>query len=220
VLPARGAENGIARGQAQLDRNSSVTHVAYVSSPIGDEGYVVVLRDVTAQHRLSSQLSYEASHDPLTSMFNRRRFEKVLEDAIDSTRRNDGPHALAFLDLDRFKLINDNCGHAVGDRVLLDLANVLQAQLRGRDVLARIGGDEFAVLLHDCSLENARHVLEKLRRSVESYRVSYAGSEYSVGVSIGVVAIDGSESDGSVIFARADAACYVAKARGRNAIAG
>jgi diguanylate cyclase (GGDEF)-like protein/PAS domain S-box-containing protein len=220
VLPPLGGENGVARGQAQLGRDSSVKHVAYVSSPIGAEGYVVVLRDVTAQHRLSSQLSYEASHDPLTSMFNRRRFDKVLEDAIESTHRGDGPHALAFLDLDRFKQINDNCGHAVGDRVLLDLANVLQAQLRGRDVLARIGGDEFAVLLHDCTLDNARRVLEKLRRAVDAYRVFYAGREYQVGVSIGIAAIDGSESDGGVIFAQADAACYAAKSGGRNAIAG
>jgi diguanylate cyclase (GGDEF)-like protein len=181
---------------------------------------VVVLRDVTAQHRLASQLSYEASHDALTSVYNRRKFEKVLEDAINAAHRHEGTHALAFLDLDRFKFINDSCGHAIGDRVLFDLANLLQTQLRVRDVLARIGGDEFAVLLHDCTLDNARRVLEKVRAAVDGYRIAFNGREYGVGVSIGVTVIDGSETDSGAILARADAACYAAKSRGRNAVAG
>jgi diguanylate cyclase (GGDEF)-like protein len=220
MLAAVDGAAGVNRGQAQFDGHSSVKHVAYVSSPIGEQGYVLVLRDVTAQQRLSTQLSYEASHDSLTNTFNRRKFDQLLEDAIDSARRDDGPHALAFLDLDRFKSINDRCGHTVGDRVLLDLANLLQGQLRGRDVLARIGGDEFAVLLHDCTPANARRVLEKLRRAVDNYRVSFGGHEYSVGVSIGITPIDGSERDAGALFARADAACYAAKSSGRNAVAG
>lgn len=220
VLSGPAKPVGPSRGQAQFGRGTAVKHIAYVTSPIGHEGFVVVLRDVTAQHRLATQLTYEASHDPLTNIYNRRKFDELLEDAIDSARGGAGPYALAFLDLDRFKEINDRCGHAVGDRLLLDLAHVLQHQLRGRDVLARIGGDEFAVLLHDCSLENARRVLEKLRRAVESHRVRHLGREYSVGVSIGVTAIDNVDLEPAAIFDRADRACYEAKSRGRNAIAG
>ncbi len=201
----------VSRGQALFTRGSAVKHIAYVTSSIAGEGYVMVLRDVTAQHRLATQLSYEASHDPLTGMYNRRKFDELLEDAIDGVVRGEGPHALAFLDLDRFKRINDTCGHAVGDRVLLDLAHLLQQQLRGRDVLARIGGDEFAILLHGCSLDNAHRVLDVLRQAVESYRLRYHNVEYEVGVSIGVTAIDAPPADAATLCSRADAACYAAK---------
>ncbi len=220
LLAGHAASGGIVRGQAACDDRPTLRHVAYVSSQIGDEGYVVVLRDVTVQHRISAQLSYEASHDPLTAVFNRRKFDAVLDETIEAARRDGVAHALAFLDLDRFKLINDRCGHAVGDRVLAGLAQLLAQQLRERDTLARIGGDEFALLLYDCSLENARRVAEKIRQSVEAYRIVDRDIAYGVGVSIGIAAIDGSEIDARAILARADAACYAAKARGRNAIAG
>ena len=220
VLCGESDHAGVCRGQALFERGRLPKHIAFVTAPIAAEGYVVVLRDVSAQHRLATQLTYEASHDPLTSMYNRRKFDELLVDAIEAAQRGEGPHALAFLDLDRFKIINDMCGHAVGDRVLLDLAHLSQQQLRGRDVLARIGGDEFAVLLHECSLENARRVLEKLRQAVESYRYNHHDCDYGVGVSIGIATIDGSETDAAAIFRRADAACYAAKSGGRNAIAG
>lgn len=220
LQPNGDSRTAAAHGQALFERGSLIKHIAYVTSPIAAEGYVIVLRDVTVQHRLATQLSYEASHDPLTSMYNRRKFDEILGDAIEAAQCGDGPHALAFLDLDRFKFINDTCGHAAGDQVLLDLAHRLQQQLRGRDVLARIGGDEFAVLLHECTLDNAARVIEKLQRAVDSYGLMYHGSEYGVGVSIGLAPIDGSEGDPAVIVARADAACYAAKHRGRDAIAG
>ena len=219
VLHTDGDSAGVARGQALFERGSMTKHIAFVTSPIADEGFVVVLRDVTAQHRLATQLSYEASHDPLTSMYNRRKFDELLEDAIEAAQRGEGSHALAFLDLDRFKYINDTCGHAAGDRVLLDLAHLLQQQLRGRDVLARIGGDEFAVLLHECTLEQARQVVEKLRLAVQAYRLIFGGVSYGVGVSIGIATIDGTDNDAAAIFRRADEACYAAKHLGRDALA-
>jgi diguanylate cyclase (GGDEF)-like protein len=144
----------------------------------------------------------------------------LLDDAIASTKRNGGPHVLAYLDLDRFKVINDSCGHGVGDRVLLDIAHLLQSQLRLGDALARIGGDEFAVLLYDCAPDDARRILEKLRLAVEAYRMTDGVREFGLGVSIGMTPIDGSEAQARAIVARADAACYAAKSKGRNAIAG
>ncbi len=218
LLGAADAGDGF-RGQAQYEREDGHKVLAYVSSPIADEGFVVVLRDVTDQQRLSTRLSYEASHDPLTGIYNRRKFDHVLLEAIGSAQRRAGPHALALLDLDRFKRINDDCGHAAGDRVLTDVARLLQTQLRERDVVARMGGDEFAVLLHDCSLDNARRVFANLQSAVEGYRITFAGREYGVGVSLGMAVIDGSEKEAGAIVAHADAACYAAKARGRDALA-
>jgi len=213
---AVGAAQGV-RGQAQFERSGVRKDLAFVTSPIGEEGYVVVLRDVTAQQRLSTQLSYEASHDPLTGIYNRRKFYAVLEDAIGEALRAGGPHAVALLDLDRFKRVNDNCGHAVGDRVLVDVARLLQAQLRERDVVARLGGDEFAIVLHDCSRENAQRVFDGLRLAVEAYRIVHAGREYGVGVSIGFAPIDGSDADAGRLVALADAACYAEKPARRKA---
>jgi diguanylate cyclase (GGDEF)-like protein/PAS domain S-box-containing protein len=215
---AREASEGV-RGQAQFERLGTRKDLAFVTSPIGEEGYVVVLRDITAAQRLSTRLSYEASHDPLTGTYNRRKFDAVLDDAIGSALHGNGPHALALLDLDRFKRINDNCGHAVGDRVLVDVAQLLQAQLRERDVVARLGGDEFAIVLHDCSRENARRVFDGLRLAVEAYRVEHAGDEYGLGVSIGVAMIDGTDDDAGHLVALADAACYAAKPAGGKAAA-
>ncbi len=222
LLTAGEEENGVRRGQALFGNGAATLHIAYVTSPIGDpiEGYVIVLRDVTAQHRIASQLSFEASHDALTGLFNRRKFEEVLVDAVDSARDQGAHHTLAYLDLDRFKVINDRCGHAVGDVVLADIAKVLQQCLRGRDVLARLGGDEFAVLLHDCTLHNARRVLEKLRTGVDAYRLEHGGHTFSVGVSIGLAPIEGVDVDPRTALSAADTACYAAKAAGRNVIVG
>lgn len=213
---------GARRGEALRGSGETLQHIAFVASPIGksDEGFVVVLRDVTAQHRLAMQLSYEASHDALTGLFNRRKFEEVLNEAVTSAQASSSHHSLAFLDLDHFKIINDRCGHAVGDRVLADIAQVLQHELRGRDVLARLGGDEFAVLLQHCSIANARRVLEKLRAAVAAYTIVEGGMSFAVGVSIGVASIEGVHANASAALAAADAACYAAKAAGRNVIVG
>src|SRR6185312_6942002 len=148
--------------------------------------------DITDQQQRAKQLSFDATHDALTGLYNRRKFEQVLTEAVSFARRGGDMHTLAFLDLDHFKIINDKCGHAVGDVVLADIARVLQHSLREREILARLGGDEFAVLLHACTLENARRVLEKLHNAVGSYSVTHGNATYSVGVSIGLAPIDAS----------------------------
>ena len=209
------------RGEGRLLTAKGVIDVAYVASRVeGANGYVVVLRDVTAEHRIASKLSFDATHDPLTGLPNRRALLERLESAVHGAREHGAHGAIAFLDLDRFKIVNDRFGHAVGDRLLREVSEVMGRSVRGADVLARIGGDEFALLLSDCRVEDARRVAEKMRAAVDAYRISHGGEELSVGVSIGIAPIDAGTLSASQVLEDADGACYRAKAAGRNAVAG
>ena len=146
-----GAAEDVRRGSGYLRTPSGTIDVAYVASRIDTEdgGTVVVLRDVTAEQRLALRLSFEAAHDPLTGLPNRRAFIERLDEAVRGARERGEHHAVAFLDLDRFKIVNDRFGHAVGDRLLREIGSVMGRVVRGGDVLARIGGDEFALLLSE-----------------------------------------------------------------------
>jgi diguanylate cyclase (GGDEF)-like protein/PAS domain S-box-containing protein len=210
------------RGQGHLRTEAGTTvDVAYVASHIDDDGNaVVVLRDITAEHRLALKLSFEASHDPLTGLPNRRAFLERLESAVQNAHEHDGRHVVAFLDLDRFKIVNDRFGHATGDRLLREIARVMGRVVRGGDVLARIGGDEFALLLSDCRMADARRVAEKMRTAVDAYRIEHGGEVLGVGVSIGLAPIDPQTLSAAQSLADADRACYLAKASGRNVVAG
>ena len=134
-----------------------------------------MLRDVTIENRIALRLSFEATHDPLTGLQNRRAFTERLDEAVRGARERGEHHAVGFIDLDRFKVVNDRFGHAVGDRLLHEIARVMGRVVRGGDVLARIGGDEFALLLSNCRLDDARHVAEKLRAAVDNYRIAARG---------------------------------------------
>jgi len=181
-------------------------------------GAVLVFRDVGEMRRLSRQLSYQASHDALTGLINRREFESRLQGALESARNEGNEHALCYLDLDQFKLVNDTCGHAAGDELLKQLAERIRSRVRASDTVARLGGDEFGILLETCPLERARTIAEELRETVRVFRFVWDNQSFEVGVSIGLVPIDG-DSGGLVgLLAAADAACYVAKDRGRNRI--
>lgn len=212
--------NGDVRGEGLLygaDRN---IQIAFVSSPIATVpgspfGYVIVLRDVTAQTRLTRRLAYEASHDPLTRLPNRRRFEEMIASALDSARHNGSVHTVAYIDLDRFKIVNDTFGHEIGDRLLRDVAHRMSLNVRGNDVLARLGGDEFAMLLHECTPANARRVADKIRESVEGSPVEHNGVSVTIGASVGLAALDRFTESASAVLAAADAACYAVKAAGR-----
>ena len=218
---ARGGERAF-RGQGHLRTNDGVIDVAYVSSRVDGErdGVVIVLRDVTTEHRLTLRLSFEASHDILTGLPNRRAMLERLENAVEAARTQNAKHVVAFIDLDRFKIVNDRFGHATGDRLLREVARVMGRVVRGGDVLARIGGDEFALLLSDCTIPNARRVAEKMRRAVEAYRIEHDGEVLDVGVSVGLAPIDADTVGATQALADADRACYKAKAAGRNAVAG
>jgi diguanylate cyclase (GGDEF)-like protein/PAS domain S-box-containing protein len=217
-----GAGENVRRGSGYLRTENGTIDVAYVASRIDAEegGTVVVLRDVTVEHRVALRLSFEAAHDPLTGLENRRAFIERLDEAVHGARERGEHHAVAFLDLDRFKIVNDRFGHAVGDRLLREIGAVMGRVVRGGDVLARIGGDEFALLLASCRVEDARRIAEKLRLAVDAYRIVHHGDQLSVGVSVGLAPIEADTPSASQALEEADAACYQAKAAGRNAIAG
>lgn len=211
------------RGQGVLHGIEHHVHISFVSSPIAVHmgapfGYVIVLRDITAQHRLTRRLAYEANHDPLTRLPNRRRFEEMVGSALESARHIGAVHAIAYIDLDRFKAVNDTFGHQVGDQFLRDVASRMSLNVRGNDILARLGGDEFALLLHECSLDGARRVGEKIRQTVEQNPVEREGVVVHVGASIGLAQLDRNCENAADVIASADRACYAAKAAGRNAV--
>jgi len=184
------------------------------------QGYVGALTDVTADVRLNRRLSFEATHDPLTGLTNRRLFLIELEASVESARSSIARHAVAYLDLDRFKEINDRCGHAAGDTVLRDVAKAIATVVRERDVFARIGGDEFALLMRDCTLAGARSVAEAIRSVVGAYRFTCDAGTLGVGISIGIAPLDALCDDAEAVLAVADTACYAAKAAGRNLVIG
>ncbi|HZF26516.1 MAG TPA: EAL domain-containing protein [Steroidobacteraceae bacterium] len=187
-----------------------------------DQGRVLyyegTLTDITEAHELSQQLSYEASHDALTGLINRREFELRLQHAIESAQIGDARHALCYVDLDNFKVINDTCGHVAGDELLRQLAHILQQRIRTHDALARLGGDEFGVLLHDCPLEHASEVAQGMRRAIEQYQFVWGTNSFFTGSSIGVVPIEGNQRRVTQVLSAADAACYAAKDQGRNRV--
>jgi diguanylate cyclase (GGDEF)-like protein/PAS domain S-box-containing protein len=181
-------------------------------------GAVLVFQDVTELRSMEREMSYLASHDALTGLLNRREFEIRLLRAIAAARHEAREHALLYLDLDEFKVINDTCGHLAGDEMLKQVTALLRAGVRRGDALARLGGDEFGVLLEDCPLQRARQTAETLRRSLRDFRFSHQEQVFEVGVSIGLVPIAGSCGDLAQVMSGADAACYVAKDRGRNRV--
>lgn len=182
-------------------------------------GAVIILRDVSASRQLARRLSYEASHDPLTGLINRAEFHRRLQTAIDEARREGHQHVLCYLDLDNFKPVNDRAGHAAGDELLRQLARQLKDGLRAEDVLGRLGGDEFGVLLHHCDRAAAVRLAEGLRAKVEDFRFAWKGQLFQVTVSIGLTPINADSGDFDSVRAAADAACYQAKELGRNRIA-
>ena len=173
-------------------------------------GTVVVLRDVSHLRRLTHELSWQASHDALTGLINRRAFEGALGHALANCKANDQHHALLFLDLDRFSIINDTSGHGAGDLVLQLLAKVLQTHLRESDTLARLGGDELGVLLNTCPLHQAMAVAEGIRQAIKDFRVPYDNRFLELGTSIGLVPIDQNSSSVTELLIAADHACSVA----------
>ena len=191
---------------------------APIRSPDGElEGAVLVFQDVSQLRALEREMSYLARHDPLTGLINRREFENQLETVLASARRG-RDHALCYLDLDEFKIVNDTCGHVAGDELLKQLTSILSTQVRDVDTLARLGGDEMGVILRDCPVHAALEVAEKLRATVRRYRFTWEGRAFEIGVSIGVVPLTAESGSLSRVLSAADAACYVAKEEGRNRV--
>ena len=193
------------------------------AAPIHDRsgqivGAVLVFHDVTHNRELSRKFSWQAKHDPLTGLINRREFEQRLEGALTSARVDDQIHALCYMDLDQFKIVNDTCGHVAGDELLRQVTMLLQEQIRKSDTLARLGGDEFGVLLMQCPLEQAIAVSNALREKVQAFRFIWQGNSFAIGVSIGLVGITAESESLANLLIAADTACYAAKNNGRNRI--
>ncbi len=184
--------------------------------------FIAIQEDTTHEFEVAEQLNFQATHDALTGLINRREFERRVEHLLStlqgSVNVNTDVHALCFLDLDQFKVVNDTCGHLAGDVMLSQISKVLQHQVRLCDTLARLGGDEFGVLMEHCSLEHAQRVVLSLQEAIQDYHFNWEGHIFKVGVSMGLVAITETTSDLSELMQQADAACYIAKDRGRNRI--
>ena len=193
------------------------------ASPIRDSngeitGVVLVFHDVTELRGLARKMSYQATHDSLTGLINRREFENRIKHALDNARNSDVRHALCYVDLDNFKIVNDTCGHIAGDELLKQLTIKLRMELREADTLARLGGDEFGILLEGCSIENALEPAENIRRIVEEFRFIWDDKAFRIGASIGLVPITNDSGNLTDVLSAADSACYVAKDTGRNRV--
>ncbi len=177
-------------------------------------GLVLVLHDTSELRGLARQMTYQASHDALTGLVNRREFERRLQEAMDSAQTGDAAHALCYLDLDRFKVVNDTCGHTAGDNMLREVASIIKEAVRDSDTVGRIGGDEFALLLVGCPLEKARQIADDVVHSVSDYRFVWKDKIFNIGVSIGLVEIGRGGGAIGDLMSSADSACYVAKKQG------
>jgi diguanylate cyclase (GGDEF)-like protein len=174
-----------------------------------------VIKHVSANNR---QLAYQASHDALTGLINRREFELRVERSIRNAHAQAATHALLYLDLDQFKIVNDTCGHASGDELLQQLAQLLLGSVRHRDTLSRLGGDEFGMLFENCPLDKAVEIANSLLKSIENFNFTWGNSTFTLGISIGVVPIDRSTPDIASAMSAADSACYIAKESGRHRV--
>jgi len=205
----------------QNRRDNKKYTVEVTGSPILDNenkcfGYVLVFRNMTKLRALTKQLTYQATHDALTGLINRQEFESRVEAALHSAKTEGKIHALCYIDLDQFKIVNDTCGHHTGDTLLKEVTTILQKKLRSSDTLARLGGDEFGILLVGCDLKKAHIIAEECRKAVEVYRLNWKGKVFRIGASIGLITIDKSCADLEELFKDADSACYKAKEFGRN----
>src|SRR5690606_6311399 len=165
------------------------------------------------------QMSYQATHDALTGLVNRREFERRLEEAAEAARRGDGTHILCYLDLDRFKLVNDTSGHVAGDSLLREVAKILRDSVRDSDTVARIGGDEFGMLLLGCPLDKARQIADDVCRAVAEHRFVWRDRLFNIGISIGIVELSHESGTMEEVLIAADSACYVAKRQGSGQVA-
>ncbi len=199
------------------DRFWAATSIARVAFG-GDERLLMVASDVSEQRQLTELLSFQASHDPLTELYNRREFERNVQRSLYQIAKDGPVCAMLYIDLDQFKLINDTSGHLAGDQLLSQLAMAMAELLRGGDILARLGGDEFGILARDTDAEGALVLAERLRSRIESYIYVWEARSYTISASIGVVMIDRSGLTLAEVLSHADSACYMAKDHGRNRI--
>ena len=219
-------DGGVIEGDGNvvlLCRGAESIAIDYSVAPIRDRagstvGAVLVIQDMSRERQYAARLSNLASHDALTGLLNRREFEQRVRAIVEQREGQEGQHAVLYLDLDQFKVVNDTSGHAAGDELLRQVGALLRPRLREGDVLARLGGDEFGVLLPHCPPAPALRIAEALRKAIVDFRFAWKNRSFTIGVSIGLVNLaDGPHTLASVLSA-ADAACYLAKDKGRNRV--
>ena len=222
IVLRTGAVVGLANHTVLIRRDGAELNIEDSAAPIRDRqgeitGVVLVFHDVTKAHEMAKQMSWAATHDSLTGLYNRAEFERRLQSLLERTGSGNH-HTLLYIDLDQFKVVNDTCGHAAGDQLLCQIAALMHGHMRESDTLARLGGDEFGVLFENCPADKGRHIAESILAAFGDYRFAWAGKTFSIGASVGLVAIAGEDLDGARLLAAADTACYAAKDEGRNRI--
>jgi diguanylate cyclase (GGDEF)-like protein/PAS domain S-box-containing protein len=206
-----------------VDRSGRECPIRYSHAPIRSRdgralGMIVIFHDISQTRAMAQQLLWQASHDALTGLVNRREFERRLTELIETARTKGREHALMFMDLDNFKAVNDTCGHSAGDELLRQLTVVMLTRMRGSDTLARLGGDEFGGLLESCPPDQAVRIANGMRETVREFRFVWENKTFSVGVSIGLVLITAESGDANQVLGFADACCYEAKNKGRDRV--
>jgi diguanylate cyclase (GGDEF)-like protein/PAS domain S-box-containing protein len=206
-----------------INRHGDEIAIQESASPIRDAdgntlGVVIVFHDVSEQRRISQELSYRATHDALTALPNRSEFEKSLKRFVNNNREQGQINALMFIDLDHFKIVNDSCGHSAGDLLLKEVANMMRNCVRSSDMVARVGGDEFAIILAKCDTEKSMKIAKKICKSLSDYRFHHDDKVFKIGASIGLVMINSNWESETKLLKAADTACYQAKRAGKNRV--
>jgi len=214
---------GLANHTILLSRDCREYHIEDSASPIKDAagrtvGVVLVFRDVSEQRQLSLEMTYRATHDELTGLLNRSEFEGRLESTLIAAHKGKERYVLMYIDLDRFKLVNDAGGHAIGDRLLKQVASLIKRIARRRDVFARLGGDEFGLIVEHCSIEAAQGIAQKICEEIDAFRFQHGDQFLHIGASIGLVQVDERWPTVASLLRAADSACYAAKEAGRNRV--
>ncbi len=214
---------GLANHTLLINKQGTDLAIEDSAAPIRDKqgkliGVVLVFHDVTQARRMAQELNYQATHDPLTELNNRREFERRLHNSMSNAYERSVEHAMLYIDLDQFKIINDTCGHVAGDELLRQVSALLSAPLRDGDTLARLGGDEFGILLENCHLEKATDIAQSICKLIKDYLFSWEKHAFHIGASIGIVPITKDTIVLAEIMSAADMACYTAKENGRNCV--
>jgi diguanylate cyclase (GGDEF)-like protein/PAS domain S-box-containing protein len=205
----------------RLKKNGDIIWMRETARVLGAGADALILmtcEDIDDTYRLAEKVAFNAAHDELTGLANRKTLEARLHHVIDSAHSEHRQHALAIVDIDQFKIINDTCGHAAGDELLKQTAKILSDVVRKHDTVARVGGDEFGVLFEDCALSDATAAAETVREVLASYLFEWRTTTHRISASVGLVGIDRTCEGVTAALSMADMACYAAKDAGRNRI--
>ncbi len=206
-----------------VDKDGNHKHISFNAKPMlnpdGSVAYITgTARDITSKKAYENELTYQAQHDSLTGIYNRKYFQQELERVVSRVARSAADCAVFYMDLDQFKYVNDTVGHGAGDKLLLETTNLLRSHLREGDLLARFGGDEFTVLLYNLDRDEACTVAEGIRKLFEHYQFVDSGKAFNVTISLGIACITNQSNSADDVLSQADIACNIAKANGRNRV--